>query len=73
MVRATLVQMNSQGRRTEVKRPIQRLYHIEVPVCEESHVDCPVGPAIAFVPDDDVEVVQCVNQEGFNKNQNTIE
>ena len=64
LVRAAVVRLVSEGRTTEIKRPVQRLYPVEVSNGgrdggnKENAVTA--QPAIRFVPDDQVEIVRCV-------------
>ena len=63
LVRAAIVQLDSEGNRTEIKRPVQRLYPVKV----SEHRQYPVNkekedaaqPVVRFIPDDQVDIVRC--------------
>ena len=63
LVRAAVVRVLSKGVTTEIKRPVQRLYPVEVS-CEQNDGGkkeraVTAVPAIRFVPDEQVEFVRC--------------
>ena len=63
LVRAAIVQVGSEGKRTEIKRSVQRLYPVEVSEddndCGNKEKEDAAQPVIRFVPDDQVEIVCC--------------
>ena len=63
LVRAAVVQLASEGRRTEIKRPVQKLYPVEVSNGNQDGGNkenaVTAQPAIRFVPADQVEIVRC--------------
>jgi len=63
LVRAAIVRVLSKGVTTEIKRPVQRLYPVEVS-CEQTDGGkkeraVTAVPAIRFVPNEQVEFVRC--------------
>ena len=62
-MRADIVKLGSEGNRTEIKRPVQRLYYAEVSedyqYCGNKEKKDTAQPVVRFVPDDQVEIVRC--------------
>ena len=63
LVRAAVVRVLSKGVTTEIKRPVQRLYLVEVSYEQtdggKKEREVTAVPAIRFVPDEQVEFVLC--------------